>query len=93
MGSTTPHSATMSLPASLSLSNRTALITGGTRGIGKGISLELGRRGVNIAIVYANPKNANMALETLAEIETLKAGVKTVAILADLKDAQVYAGL
>jgi NAD(P)-dependent dehydrogenase (short-subunit alcohol dehydrogenase family) len=64
------------LPSSISLSNLTAIVTGGSRGIGKDISLELARRGADVAIIYVNP--------AIAEIKTF--GVKAVAIQADLKD-------
>jgi NAD(P)-dependent dehydrogenase (short-subunit alcohol dehydrogenase family) len=60
------------------------------------IALELARRGASVAIVYANPKNGNRALETIEEIKAAGMGmkgagvkgaeVKAVAILADLKD-------
>jgi 3-oxoacyl-[acyl-carrier protein] reductase len=77
-----------SLPSSITLHNRTALVTGGSRGIGKGIALELAHRGANVAIVYVNPAKASTADETVAEIRAL--GVQAVAIQADLKDATVY---
>jgi 3-oxoacyl-[acyl-carrier protein] reductase len=107
MGSltTTSPPSNIPLPTSLSLLNRTALATGGTRGISKGIALELARRGASIAIVYANPKNIDRARETVAEIEALGTGalgkgasglgkgegngVKAVTVLADLKDPEV----
>jgi NAD(P)-dependent dehydrogenase (short-subunit alcohol dehydrogenase family) len=96
MGSLTPTATTfnVSIPTSLSLLNRTAIVTGGTRGIGKGIALELARRGASVAIVYANPKNGDRAEETVKEIKAAGIDmkgveVKAVAILADLKDPQV----
>jgi 3-oxoacyl-[acyl-carrier protein] reductase len=74
----------MSLPATISLSGRTAIVTGGSRGIGKEISIELARRGASVAIVYANPAKTTAAQETVDEIKAI--GVDAVAILADLKD-------
>ncbi|CAK3848531.1 3-oxoacyl-[acyl-carrier- ] reductase [Lecanosticta acicola] len=38
--------------ASKSLQNRNAIVTGGSRGIGAGIALELARRGANILLTY-----------------------------------------
>jgi 3-oxoacyl-[acyl-carrier protein] reductase len=76
------------LPSSITLHNLTAIVTGGSRGIGKGIALELARRGANVAIVYVNPTKSGTADETVAEIKAL--GVKGVAIRADLKDASAY---
>lgn len=76
------------LPSSITLHNLTALVTGGSRGIGKAIALELARRGSNIAIAYVNPAKSGTADETVAEIRAL--GVKGVAIQADLKDLSSY---
>lgn len=46
-----------------------AVVTGGSRGIGKAISLELAGSGRRVAIVYKS--NREKALETLKEIESL----------------------
>ena len=64
----------------MSLNNKVALITGGSRGIGKAIALELAKNGVNIAISYAN--NQEKANEVLDEIESY--GVKAIAIKANV---------
>lgn len=45
----------------------TALVTGGSRGIGKEIALELAKQGVDVAITYKS--NETRALEVKAEIE------------------------
>jgi len=46
-----------------------AIVTGGSRGIGRAISLELAKSGRRVAIVYRS--NRDKALETLREIESL----------------------
>ncbi|KAL7947654.1 NAD(P)-binding protein [Trichoderma barbatum] len=69
----------------LPLAGKTALVTGGIRGIGRGISLELARRGANVAMVYANSSRDETAMEAVKEIITLDSGAKAVGILADLK--------
>lgn len=46
-----------------------AIVTGGSRGIGRAISLELANTGRRVAIVYKS--NKEKALETLKEIESL----------------------
>jgi NAD(P)-dependent dehydrogenase (short-subunit alcohol dehydrogenase family) len=48
---------------------KTALVTGASKGIGKGIALELARRGCDIAINYNS--DAAGARETVAEIQKL----------------------
>ncbi len=56
----------------MNLNNKTAIVTGGSRGIGKGIALKLASLGANIALIYAGNKDG--ALSTASEIENL--GVK-----------------
>ena len=48
---------------------RVALVTGGGRGIGKGIALGLAADGIDVAVTYR--KNAESAQETVAEIEAM----------------------
>lgn len=60
--------------------DRTALITGGSRGIGRAIALELARAGADVAITYRRDEAA--ARETVAQIE--RAGGRSVAVQADV---------
>ena len=72
----------------MSFNNRTAVVTGGSRGIGKAICLCLAKQGVNIALCYAG--NSARAAETVAECEAL--GVKALAVRCDVSNgAQVQA--
>ena len=67
---------------SLPLSERVALVTGGSRGIGKGIALGLAREGVRIAISYrSNKAAAQNALRQLQE-----RGAECFAVEADSGD-------
>lgn len=50
----------------MSLSGKYALVTGSSRGIGRGIALKLAEKGVNIAINYR--QNEAAALDTLAKV-------------------------
>src|SRR5688572_23692691 len=61
---------------------RSAIVTGGTRGIGRGIVKELAARGANVAFSYT--KNAELAMELAKEIES--AGVRALAFQADVAD-------
>lgn len=60
--------------------SRTALVTGASRGIGRAIALELGRRGNSVVVNYASRSEA--ADEVVAEIEA--SGGKGVAVGADV---------
>jgi 3-oxoacyl-[acyl-carrier protein] reductase len=67
----------------LGLRGKTALVTGGGRGIGRAIALALAGEGVNVAIASRNPES-----ETVAEIEALD--VRAVRLCVDVSDeAQV----
>jgi 3-oxoacyl-[acyl-carrier protein] reductase len=66
---------------------KSVIVTGGTRGIGKGISLELARRGANIAFNYS--KSADEADKLKAEIEGL--GVKAFAAQCDVANTEAAA--
>jgi 3-oxoacyl-[acyl-carrier protein] reductase len=68
----------------VSLRQRTALITGGSRGIGKGIALGLAREGVRVAISYRSNKTA--AQNTLRQIQS--SGSECFAVEADATDPQ-----
>ena len=68
----------------MSLTGKIALVTGGGRGIGRAICLELARQGANVAVNYAG--NAKTAEETVAACKEL--GVQAIAIQANVADAQ-----
>ena len=66
------------------LEGRNAVITGGSRGIGRGIALAFAKEGANIAFSYRS--NAKAAEETKKDIEKL--GVKAITMMADSGDEQ-----
>ncbi len=59
-----------------------ALVTGGSRGLGKDMALSLARKGVDVVVTYNN--NDEMAIETVHEIESL--GGKAAALKLNLSD-------
>lgn len=64
----------------MSLQEKVALVTGSSRGIGRAIALELGRKGVHIAVNYAG--NENRAAAVVNELQEL--GVKAIKIKANV---------
>jgi enoyl-[acyl-carrier protein] reductase III len=68
----------------LSLKGKTALITGGTRGIGRAIAVRLAQVGANVAVNYLRQRTA--ADETIALIE--KEGSKALAIRANVGEPE-----
>jgi NAD(P)-dependent dehydrogenase (short-subunit alcohol dehydrogenase family) len=62
---------------------RTAIVTGGSRGIGRGISIALARTGYDLVVNYA--RNASAAEEVKREIES--AGTKAHLVQADVSVA------
>ena len=66
----------------MKLAGKVALVTGGDRGIGKGIALALAREGADIAFNYR--KDVDSAEKTAKEIEAL--GRKVLRVQADVTD-------
>ena len=66
----------------MSMTGKTAVVTGGSRGIGKAICLELARRGANVVFSYAG--NTTAAEETLAALKEL--GVEARAVQGRVAD-------
>ncbi|WP_132995384.1 3-oxoacyl-[acyl-carrier-protein] reductase [Sporanaerobacter acetigenes] len=66
----------------LNLKGKTALITGGSRGIGRAIAIEFSKQGANVVITYIN--NEVNAKEVIAEVE--KSNVRGLAIKADVSN-------
>ena len=68
----------------MKLKNKWALVTGGSRGIGNGICIELAKEGCNIVVNYVN--NLKSAENTVREIRDL--GVEAYSIKADVTDRE-----
>ena len=67
----------------MNFEGKTALVTGGSRGLGRAVCLELAKGGASVVLCYAG--NEAAAQETVREIEAL--GAKALAICCDVSDA------
>src|SRR5678810_683514 len=68
---------------------RVAIVTGGTRGIGRAIALELAKRGADVAFNYA--KSAEAAESLKSELEAL--GVRSLAVQCDVASTEAAAAM
>ena len=67
----------------MNFSGKTAIVTGGGRGIGRAVCLELAKGGANVVLCYAG--NESAANDTVAACEAL--GAKALAIRCNVADA------
>lgn len=67
----------------IDLTGRVALVTGGARGIGRAVALQLARLGADVAINYQSSVGA--ATEVAGEVERL--GRRTLTVQADVRDS------
>lgn len=67
----------------MNFEGKTAVVTGGSRGIGRAVCLELARGGANVVLCYAG--NEAAAQETVRAVEAL--GAKALAVRCDVSDA------
>jgi 3-oxoacyl-[acyl-carrier protein] reductase len=73
----------------IDLTGKTALVTGGSRGIGRAIGLRLAKQGADVAFTYKG--NAAAAAEASAAIEA--EGRRALAIQADASDPEAAEGV
>ena len=69
------------------MKNKIAIITGGSRGLGKNTALALAKKGVDVIITYHSQQAE--AADVVAQIE--KMGQKAIAIQLDVADSQSFA--
>ncbi|KAL4899882.1 hypothetical protein BDW74DRAFT_162654 [Aspergillus multicolor] len=68
------------------LAGRVAIVTGGSRGIGAGLVLELARHGAKVAITYTSPSSEPGLNKLMEQIKSFGNGSDAVAIKRDLRD-------
>lgn len=71
------------------LTNKTALVTGASRGIGRAIAIALANQGADVAVHFHT--NEAAAQQVVGEIEQM--GRKSVALRADARDFEAYSEL
>jgi 3-oxoacyl-[acyl-carrier protein] reductase len=71
----------------LGLAGRSALVVGGSKGLGQGVAAALAAEGVSVALLARDPDALKAAVE---EISALKAG-RAIAVAADLADVAAIA--
>ena len=64
----------------MGLTGKTAVVTGGSRGIGRAICIELAKQGANVVVNYSGSEDK--AKQVVSEIEQL--GAKAIAIQANV---------
>ena len=72
----------------MATNNKIALVTGGSRGLGKNMALSLATKGINVIITYNSKKDE--ALAVVAEIE--KTGLKAAAIQLNAGEVKSFDG-
>jgi NAD(P)-dependent dehydrogenase (short-subunit alcohol dehydrogenase family) len=68
--------------------NKIALVTGGSRGLGKNMALALAKKGINVVLTYHSKQDEAQAV--VAEIE--KAGLKAAALKLDTGEVKSFNG-
>lgn len=68
--------------------NKIALVTGGSRGLGKNMALALAKKGINVVLTYHSKQDEAQAV--VAEIE--KAGLKAAALKLDTGEVKSFDG-
>ena len=68
----------------MGLTGKTAVVTGGARGIGRAICIELAKQGANVVVNYSGSEDK--AKQVVSEIEQL--GAKAIAVQANVADSE-----
>jgi glucose 1-dehydrogenase len=84
------------------LEGKTAIVTGGSSGIGQAIAIRLGHEGVNVAVNYVGPLEGALATKAaidagvqacVDEVNACSAPSRAVVVQADVSDEDAVAGM
>lgn len=75
------------------LKGKVAIITGGSRGLGRGFAYELARRGAKVAVTYTSASSESLVAELQKEISQLDPPSECIGLKGDLRDPNVPAEL
>lgn len=82
-----PPTSVLPLPPTLSLANKSAIVTGSSRGIGRVIALTLASRGASVCLTHASTSSAVSTAALAEDIRNRYSGVRACAVQVDLADA------
>ncbi|KAJ0158114.1 3-oxoacyl-[acyl-carrier-protein] reductase FabG [Colletotrichum tanaceti] len=71
-----------------SLHGKVAIVTGGSRGIGAAIAIELAKRGANVIITYVSETSVGLAAEVVGRIENMDNEARAMAMRADVSSME-----
>lgn len=75
------------------LKGKVAIVTGGSRGLGRGFAYELARRGAKVAVTYTSASSERLVAELQEEISQLEPPSECIGLRGDLRDPAVPAEL
>ncbi|POR37671.1 Versicolorin reductase [Tolypocladium paradoxum] len=68
------------------LAGKVAIVTGASRGLGRGIALELARRGAKVSATYVSRSSEKAISELVEQIDSFEGASKCIGVQADLHD-------
>jgi 3-oxoacyl-[acyl-carrier protein] reductase len=68
----------------LPLKGKTAIVTGGSRGLGAGMAYELAKRGADVVLTYTSPSSSTLISDLQTKISQLPHRPSTLGVIADL---------
>jgi 3-oxoacyl-[acyl-carrier protein] reductase len=76
------------MAANLPLQGKTALVTGGSRGLGASMALELGKRGADVILTYTSSKSDSLVKALELDIQSLPHEPQILCVRTDLRSLE-----